>query len=54
MYLTFTRILGSEITEPPGIPTDILKFRMINFTAASTTEMRENSYLKSFPRLTQY
>lgn len=50
MYLTFTRILGSEITEPPGMPTDILEFRMVDiFTAASTTDMRE-LILKEFSK----
>ena len=41
MYQRIKNSLGSNITEPPGLP-NIIEFRLINlFTAASTTEMRE-------------
>jgi len=35
-------IIGPNITEPPGIPVNILKFKLVDiFTAGSTKEIRE-------------
>jgi len=41
IYGNLKKILGSNITEPPGLP-NLIEFRVINlFTAASTPQMRE-------------
>lgn len=42
IFLQLKRMLGPSITEPPGVPVTIIKFRLIDlFTSGSTTDMRE-------------
>ena len=42
IFSLILKALGSDITEPPGLPVDDLKFRLVdNFTAGSSKEMRE-------------
>ena len=42
LCITMKKMLGIHITEPPGLPDSLLKFRLIDvFTAASDVRMRE-------------
>ena len=42
VYVGIKKLLGANITEPPGLPVNILKFRLVDiFTAGSKAEMRE-------------
>ena len=42
MCMLMRKLLGQNITEPPGHPDNMIKYRLVDvFTAASSTEMRE-------------
>ena len=42
VYQGIKKLVGARITEPPGLPVNLIKFRLIDiFTAGSKTEMRE-------------
>ena len=42
MCMEIRKLLGKNITEPPGLPDPILQYRLVDaFTAASDNDMRE-------------
>ena len=42
MCMLMRKLLGQNITEPPGLPDNMVEYRLVDvFTAASNTEMRE-------------
>ena len=42
VYVGIRKLLGAQITEPAGLPVNLVKFRLIDlFTAGSKAEMRE-------------
>ena len=49
------KLLGENITEPPGLPDNILRYRLVDvFTAASDNDMREEvlgEFCKTNPNL---
>lgn len=42
MCMMMRKLLGEKITEPPGLPDNMLQYRLVDvFTAASDNDMRE-------------